>query len=158
MPLLPSLFFSLVALTLPLTAQVPEGPSEPAKTRDRAALLLFVAGWCVPCRAELAQIKAIRAAAAPYRVWIVPIDRRRSTSAMLAPVDPALIWQPDPAALGRLQDRLFAGNAGLPFTAALDGAGRACGSHRGGISPQLAARLVRGCTGIEPASFPQRDQ
>ena len=117
-------------------------PTYPART-----ILLFVASWCAPCHGEIAQLPRLREAAGNWRVLVVPIDRGRATAAMLQGVPAAQRWVPDAAAMAALRDDLFGGTAGLPFSVAVGGDGRPCGTHRGVLSAARVAALRAGCGG-----------
>lgn len=116
----------------------------PARYPPRT-ILLFVASWCAPCHGEIAQLPRLTRAADPYRVVVVPVDRGRATAAMLRPVPSEQRWNPDPAVLATIRDDLMAGTAGLPFSVAIGGDGRACGEHRGVLTPAQVEALRRGC-------------
>lgn len=108
-------------------------------------LLLFVASWCAPCRAELAQVEAIARAAAPRRTRVVPLDDGAATAAMLRKVPPALIWSPDARESALLRRRLLARTAGLPFSAMTDAAGEPCALHRAVLTPAAVAAMRGAC-------------
>ena len=122
----------------PTTAQAPAYPA--------GTVLLFVAGWCAPCQAELQQLPQISAAARPFRVLVVPVDRGRRVERMLASVPVAQRWRPDGAAWARMQTDLLSGTAGLPYSVAIATDGRPCAATRRGLDKASAAELVARCT------------
>jgi thiol-disulfide isomerase/thioredoxin len=109
-------------------------------------VLLFVAGWCAPCRAELQQLPQITAAARPFRVLVVPLDKGRRVEQMLASVPAAQRWRPEGAAWSQVQVDLLSGTAGLPFSVALAADRRPCASSRRGLDPGSVTQLVARCT------------
>lgn len=109
------------------------------------SVLLFVASWCAPCHAELARLPAIAQGARPFRVLVVPFDDRPATLAMIAAVPEAQRWRPDRAMQRRLTKELPGETGGLPFSIAVDGDGRTCGSVRVGLDGPGAAALVARC-------------
>ena len=132
-----SLFVAVAAvLAVASAARAGEPPRWPED-----AVLLFVAGWCAPCHAELREVEALSAAAAPRRLLVVPADGTRQTAAMVKPLPEARVWR-DPAALRALWSGEL--GAGLPMTLVTDAGARVCGEHRRvlrpGDLPALAAR------------------
>lgn len=111
-----------------------------------ASVLLFVASWCAPCHAELARLPAITHGARPFRVLVVPFDDRPATMRMLDAVPSAQRWQTDPSTRRSLVKELAAGTSGLPFSVAIDGGGRPCGSQRKGLDAAAAQALVAVCS------------
>lgn len=125
------------------------GPAAAASGRyPPRTILLFVASWCAPCHGEIAQLPRLTDAADPYRVLVVPMDRGRTTVAMLRGVPTGQRWVPDPVALAAIRDELMRGTAGLPFSVAIDGNGRACGEHRGVLTPARVDAMRRECDPI----------
>lgn len=107
------------------------------------AVLLFVAGWCAPCHAELKEVEALATAAAPRRLLVVPADRSRATAAMLAPVAAERVWR-DAGAVRALWSGAI-GAAGLPFALVTDDGGRPCAEHRRVLRPADLAALAAAC-------------
>ncbi|WP_294324165.1 hypothetical protein [uncultured Sphingomonas sp.] len=128
-----------------LLAAVPAGATPPAY--PPRTILLFVASWCAPCHGEIAGLPRLREAAGSWRVLVVPIDRGRATAAMMAGVPSAGRWVPDAVQLAAIREDLFGETAGLPFSVAIGGDGRPCGSHRGVLSAARVAALRAGCGG-----------
>lgn len=108
-------------------------------------LLLFVASWCAPCHAELAQLPAIARGAQPYRVLVLPFDDKRASLAMLSQVPAAQRWIPGNADRRRMAAELFGDTSGLPFSVAIGADGRPCGTIRLGLDAARAEALVAGC-------------
>ncbi|MHA6722552.1 thioredoxin domain-containing protein [Sphingomonas sp. RS2018] len=100
-------------------------------------LYLLVASWCAPCRVELSRLPALRAAAAPIAVRVVPIDATAATTAMLRGIDPATI---DRSA--RTIDALGSQTGGLPFSLMTDRTGQRCATHRAPLDV-MAVRAMR---------------
>ena len=115
-------------------ADAPEWPAD--------AVLLFVAGWCAPCHAELAEVAELSTAAAPRRLLVVPADRSRTTAAMVAPLGEARVWR-DAAAVRRIGSGAY--GAGLPVTLVTDAEGRVCAEHRRVLRPGDLAALAARC-------------
>ena len=109
------------------------------------AVVLVVAGWCAPCRAELADLKAIAAAARPKAVRVAALDDLPSTRAMLAGVPEAQRWSLGPRDRARLAEAVFARSAGLPFGFATDARGRWCADRAGGADAVRTRQLVARC-------------
>ena len=109
------------------------------------SILLFVASWCAPCHAELARLPAITRGARPYAVLVVAYDDSAGTRAMVRGVPPAQHWRPGAELRRRMTRELLAETAGLPFSVAIDGEGRVCGSARKGLDGATAQALVAGC-------------
>lgn len=129
-------FLSALAL-LAAPAPAAEEPEWPAD-----AVLLFVAGWCAPCHAELKEVAALGEAAQPRRLLVVPADRSRATAAMVAPLAEGLVWR-DAAAVRRIGSGAF--GAGLPVTLVTDARGAVCAEHRRVLRPADLATLVARC-------------
>lgn len=96
------------------------------------SVILFWAAWCAPCRAELAQIDALSAAAAPLPVIVIALDSSRSSQALLRRLAPDLVRYPatpttNPMAL------MPGGGAALPAAFAIDNLGRICAMARTGV-------------------------
>lgn len=108
-------------------------------------LLLFVAGWCAPCHAELARIDAIVTAAGNARVKVIPLDDTARTQAMLDRVPDQIVWRPDPIALAKLRERVFGDNAGLPYSVLTDASGRVCARSKRSLDAGRVAEMVDRC-------------
>ena len=104
------------------------------------ALLLFVASWCAPCRAEIGRLDAIAASAEPLDVRVVPLDRTSATAAMLRGVPSARVWRSASAADAFVRDR-----GSLPFAIMTDAAGRACATYAYAVDSAAVTALRRRC-------------
>ncbi|MFV0622421.1 TlpA family protein disulfide reductase [Sphingomonas sp. ac-8] len=135
-----TLLWPIVLLAGPAAAQTPAYPSE--------TVLLFVAGWCAPCMAELQRLPEITSAARPYRVLVVPIDEGRRVERMLQLVPKDQRWRPSGTAWQQVQAGLLSGSAGLPYSVAIDGERRPCADSRRGLDAKRAAVLVAECRAI----------
>lgn len=109
------------------------------------AVVLVVAGWCAPCRAELAGLHAIAAAARPKSIRVAALDDLPSTRAMLASVPMAQRWRLGPRDRARLAEAVFARSAGLPFAFATDARGGWCSDRAGGLDAPRTQQLVARC-------------
>ncbi|TGX52663.1 hypothetical protein E5A73_13520 [Sphingomonas gei] len=128
---------ALLLLGLPAGAETGRYPP--------GSVLLFVASWCAPCHAELARLPAIARGARPFRVLVVPFDDSPATRSMLDAVPEAQRWRPEREMQRQLARALRAETSGLPFSMAVDGDGRECGSARLGLDAARAEALVAGC-------------
>lgn len=108
-------------------------------------VLLLVAGWCAPCRGELAQIDAIAEGAAPYGVRVLLVDDSKAGRRMVASLPPARRWIPDDAAYAAARAALLSRTPGLPYSAAFDASGTLCADRRGGLDPDRVRALVSRC-------------
>lgn len=133
---------SSLRFLLPGCAMLGAAPLPPAATPiyPPRSLILFVAAWCAPCRAELRQVRAIAAAAAPVEVRVTPLDRSSATAAMLRDVPPARIWRS-----ARAVDA-FAHDAGsLPFSVMTDADGRPCATHDRALDTTAVLAMRQRC-------------
>lgn len=110
-----------------------------------AAVVLVVAGWCAPCRGELARRAELEAAAAPRMLRVVALDDARSTREMIAALPSAAVWRLSPADRIRLADLVYARSAGLPYAFATDARGQRCADLAGGLDPARTRALVARC-------------
>ena len=128
------------ALGLALLAATPlpaAAPSYPPQT-----LVLFVASWCAPCRAELRHLDEIAAAATPVEVRVTPIDQSSGTAAMLRDVPPARIWRSAHTV------NAYAQSSGLlPFSIMTDAQGRTCATHDRALDPVSVTAMRHHCDG-----------
>ena len=143
-----------VVIALSLTAAADDPVRALDATLPRPAIVLLWADWCAPCRAEVAQLPALTAAAAPMRVIVVAVDATPRSAALLARV-------PDG------QKRLFTGSShrllytwriaapGLPVAIVRDAGGHVCGWKSGGIDPVTLTRMAQ-CARLPVASTPVR--
>lgn len=129
----------MLLVAVPAQAADEPGPA-PANS-----VLLFVAGWCAPCRGELAALPDLRRAAAPRRVLVVPIEADRATARMIAGIPADQILLRPPAVASALM-RTLAGTApGLPISVITDGRGRTCAVHRRPLAAADIAALIARC-------------
>lgn len=134
---LSTLFAPIAALTLSAAAAPPLGPA--------SAVVLVVAGWCAPCRDEIAHREAIAIAARPRVVRVVALDNARSTRAMLAGVPVWAVWNLTPSERLRLAEAVFSRSPGLPYAFATDAAGRRCADVAGELDAAHTRALVARC-------------
>lgn len=116
---------------------------EPAYPAD--SVLLFVAAWCAPCRAELARLDEIEAAAGTKIVRVVPFDDDAGTAAMLDGVKPRLLWRPGGWQARAVREDVSGRTAGLPYGLVTDRAGRPCAETRRGLTGPRVRALVAQC-------------
>lgn len=109
------------------------------------SVLLFVAGWCAPCRGELAILPDLARAAAPRRVLVVPVEADRATARMIAGVPADRILRRPPASATALLRALAGSAPGLPISVVTDGRGGACAVHRRPLTTGDLAALVARC-------------
>ncbi len=115
------------------------GPPSPAV--GAARVVLIGARWCAPCRAELASLPDLVAAAAPARVALGWIDR----APMLAlPLKGSVEILPVAAAQD-IAERHGAEARGLPFAVAYRADGKPCTVWRGVLHPADWPKLERQC-------------
>lgn len=109
------------------------------------AVVLVVAGWCAPCRAELAQLDAIAAAARPRTLLVAALDDGASTRAMMAGVPAERRWLLAPAQRAGLATLVYARSAGLPYAFATDAHGARCADLAGGLDAPRTRTLISRC-------------
>ncbi len=115
-------------------------PSEPARPRI-ARVVLVGAHWCAPCRAELPELGALAAAAAPARVALGWTDRQPPVPAPLA----GMIELVPISAARTLASRHGAAARGVPFALAYSADGALCTLWRGPLRPADWAKLESQC-------------
>jgi thiol-disulfide isomerase/thioredoxin len=135
----------MIAAALCLSGQADVARAHEDVQLPRAAVLLFVASWCAPCHGELRALPEIAAAAAPMRVFVVPIDAARGTERMMKRVPDDRRWRLPPAAATALMRRLAGGAPGLPTSVAIDAGGAVCAVVREPLSPARAGAIRRRC-------------
>lgn len=131
---------AIMAVLLAAPADAAEPVRYPPET-----VLLFAAAWCAPCRAELARLEEIGAAARPYRVQVVAYDDLPATRAMIEGLPAAARWTPDRASRRAVLREVTELSSGLPFALAVDAQGRRCASARAGLDAASTAALVARC-------------
>lgn len=128
-------------------------PSSPPPLRDGAgeirplpqpAVVLFWAAWCAPCRAELAQIEALSAAAEPVPVIVVALDSSRRTQALLRDLSPHLVRYPASAASNPMA-LMPGGGAALPAALAIGQLGDICATARTGVDVPTIRKWRESC-------------
>lgn len=117
-----------------------ESPRYPPHT-----VLLFVAGWCAPCHAEIARLASIADGAQPFTVRVVVLDDTRRGREMVRDIPAAQRWQPAPPLLRSVQAELFADTSGLPYSVAVGADGRPCAHRSDGLNLAKARLLVQAC-------------
>lgn len=140
---------AMIAVALCLGGQAGVALAHEDVQPPRAAVLLFVASWCAPCHGELRALPEIVAAAAPMRVFVVPIDAARGTDRMMKRVPDDRRWRLPPAAATTLMRRLAGGAPGLPTSVAIDASGAVCTVVREPLSPARAVAIRRRCASAE---------
>lgn len=136
-------YFKSIAALLAATWPGAAGAADPDPPGN--AILLFVASWCAPCHAEVRDLPALRRAAGPMRVLVVPVDATRQTRAMLARVPAEAIVTLEPARAKAWMRRLAGGAPGLPTSVAVDLHGTVCGVRREPLDAAAVATIRRGC-------------
>lgn len=101
----------------------------------RPSILLFWAIWCTPCRAETREFAALKAAAGPMPILIVPLDSSRQTRRELAGIDAASLRYASGDAIALMQ-RWTDGAVGLPANVAIGPDGRRCAIKFGAVGPE----------------------
>ncbi|MFL6861576.1 MAG: DsbE family thiol:disulfide interchange protein [Allosphingosinicella sp.] len=104
----------------------------------RPHLVNVFASWCVPCRAEAAQLAELKARGIPIE-GIAIRDRSEDVARFLAQVgDPFERIGSDP----RSQVQFDLGSSGVPETFVVDGKGVIRKQHIGDIRPEQVADIV----------------
>lgn len=121
------------------------GASGPAMV-PRSTVLLFWASWCAPCRAEVGDIAALRQAAEPMDVLVVPIEPGRTDRTLLPGLSSDQIHEPAGGGLNLMLRLTGGAAAALPVSVALDAEGRVCGVHRTRLTQAVVAGWRRRCS------------
>jgi len=128
---------ALAASPHPAAAQ----PGPPSPVVGAARVVLIGARWCAPCRAELASLPDLVAAATPARVALGWIDRAPALARALAgSVDILPV-----AAAQEIAERHGAEARGLPFAVVYRTDGKPCTVWRGALRPADWPKLERQC-------------
>jgi hypothetical protein len=122
----------------------PEAGARGESAAGARTVVLFGANWCAPCRAELRQLPALVAMAAPDRVVLAWLDR---PPAVARSHDGIRVMTPAEA---RALFRDVPGNQGVPLTAMLDASGRVCAQVPEALHAGSLARLRGACAGGQP--------
>jgi thiol-disulfide isomerase/thioredoxin len=122
---------------MPISAAEPDYPAN--------SVLLFVAAWCAPCRAELKRLDEIATAARPKAVRVVSFDNTERTEAMLRGIPLERMWRPTALTRKVMIDDLETRTAGLPFALATDERGQPCGESRRGLDAARTRALIADC-------------
>lgn len=141
---------ALVGLLGGATAAEPpmiDGSGE-VRPLPRPAILLFWAAWCAPCRAEVANIAELTAAAAPMPVIVVSTDASRSSRRLLAHLTPAQVRFPATASDQPMA--MLPGEAvGLPAAMAIGRGGAICAQALGAVDAAVLRGWRAACLGSE---------
>jgi thiol-disulfide isomerase/thioredoxin len=108
----------------------------------RESFVLFGASWCAPCRAELRALPELAAAARPYRITIVWIDKAVPELGLPRPATVDLV---EGAAAKRMFEAVSSEVVGLPHTLVLTAAGEICGQWPAPLTVTAVERLRAQC-------------
>lgn len=118
------------AAAIGLASAVPLAPGAPP-LRGPAVVVLW-ASWCVSCRAELARLPSLAAAASPLPIRTLAIDPPETVRPLLADRGlPRAGAYADGRAPRVVLDAWGGPGSALPVAVAIDKAGRVCGRKLG---------------------------
>ena len=110
-----------------------------------ATIVMFVAGWCAPCHAEIARLDEIADAARPFAVAVAVLDDSPAGRAMVRGIAPDRLFRFPPAMRARIEARLYRDSAGLPYSLAIAEDGHACADRHDGLTAARVRTMIATC-------------
>lgn len=132
---------ALAGVAVAVTAAAAEAPI----LHPPATIVMFVAGWCAPCHAEIARLDEIAVAARPFAVGVIVLDDSAAGRAMAARVPLDRLLRFPPARRAQVEASVFRDSAGLPYSIAVGADGRVCGDRRDGLDAAKVRVMVAAC-------------